>query len=146
MTTQEASMYKSFLLRTLAPASCAYIVSMTLVGSVYVSAQAADAAAHKAWMNEASDAQEDYRFAISGKDMKAATEALGKLEMLMARTEDYWAARKAADGVKLSKEARGLAAQALAAVKGGNLPAAGAAFDKMGVTCNSCHELHLEKR
>ena len=86
-------------------------------------------------------------FAISGKDAKAAGEALAKLETLMARTEDYWAAKKAADGVKLARDAHAaLAAQGAAAAKAGNLAAAGDAFDKMGVNCNSCHELHLEKR
>lgn len=110
------------------------------------SAQAPDAAAHKAWMNDASDAQEDYRFAVSEKDQKAAVESLVKLEALMAKTEDYWTAKKMADGVKLAKESRALAAQAQAAAKRGDVAAAGQSFDKMGVSCNSCHELHLEKR
>ena len=111
-----------------------------------ISAQAPDAAAHKAWMNDASDAQEDYRFAVSEKDPKAAVEALVKLEALMAKTEDYWTAKKSADGVKLAKESRALAAQAQAAAKRGDTAAAGQNFDKMGVSCNTCHELHLEKR
>jgi len=111
-----------------------------------ISAQAPDAAAHKAWMNDASDAQEDYRFAVSEKDQKAAVESLVKLEALMAKTEDYWTAKKMADGVKLAKESRALAAQAQAAAKRGDTAAAGQSFDKMGASCNSCHELHLEKR
>ena len=111
-----------------------------------ISAQAPDAAAHKAWMNDASDAQEDYRFALSEKDQKAVVESLVKLEALMAKTEDYWTAKKMADGVKLAKESRALAAQAQAAARRGDTAAAGQSFDKMGVSCNSCHELHLEKR
>ena len=111
-----------------------------------LSAQAPDAAAHKAWMNDASDAQDDYRFAVSEKDQKAAVESLVKLEALMAKTEDYWTAKKMADGVKLAKESRALAAQAQAAAKRGDTAAAGQSFDKMGASCNSCHELHLEKR
>ena len=111
-----------------------------------ISAQAPDAVAHKAWMNDASDAQEDYRFAVSEKDSKAAVEALVKLEALMAKTEDYWTAKKSADGVKLAKESRALAAQAQAAAKRGDTAAASQNFDKMGVSCNTCHELHLEKR
>ncbi len=111
-----------------------------------ISAQAPNAAAHKAWMNDASDAQEDYRFAVSEKDQKAAVEALVKLETLMAKTEDYWTAKKAADGVKLAKESRAFAAQALAAAKRGDTAAAGQGFDKMGASCKTCHELHLEKR
>ena len=111
-----------------------------------IAAQAPDAAAHKAWMNDASDAQEDYRFAVSEKDQKAAVESLVKLEALMAKTEDYWTAKKMADGVKLAKESRAFAAQAQVAAKRGDTAAAGQSFDKMGASCNSCHELHLEKR
>ena len=111
-----------------------------------LAAQAPDAAAHKAWMNDASDAQEDYRFAIADKDQKAAADALGKIDLLMAKTEDYWTSRKVADGVKLAKDAHALSTAALAAAKRGDMAAAGQSFDKLGATCNSCHELHLEKR
>ncbi len=122
------------------------VVTMTLGGAVRVAAQAPDAAAHKQWMNDASDAQEDYRFAVTDKDQKAAVEALGKLESFMARTEDYWAARKSAEGVTLTKAARASAAQASAAAKKGDLAAASTAFEAMGASCNACHELHLEKK
>ena len=122
------------------------VMAMTLAGAPGVAAQAPDAAAHKQWMDDASDAQEDYRFAVTDKDQKAAVEALGKLESLMARAEDYWAARKSADGVKLTKSTRASAAQASAAAKKGDLAAASTAFDAMGVSCNACHELHLEKK
>ena len=111
-----------------------------------VSAQGPDAAAHKAWMNDASDAQEDYRFAVSDKNQKAATDALTKLEALMGQTEDYWTARKVADGVALAKQSRAFAAQALTAAKRGDMSTAGQSFDKMSASCNTCHELHLEKR
>jgi hypothetical protein len=121
-------------------------VAMTLAGTPHVAAQAPDAAAHTQWMNDASDAQEDYRFAVTDKDAKAAVAALGKLESLMARTGDYWTVRKSADGVKLAKAARASAAQAAVAAKRGDLAAASTAFDAMGVSCNACHELHLEKK
>ena len=125
--------------------SCGVLALATLL--VWpLSAQAPDVAAHKAWMNDASDAQEDYRFAVSDKDQKAALAALGKLEALMAKTEDYWTAKKNADGAKLAKESRAFAAQAAVAAKAGDTAAAGQSFAKMGATCNSCHELHLEKR
>ena len=132
--------------RSLVSSSCIAALSVVVLLTAYVAAQAPDAAAHKQWMNDASEAQEDFRFAVTDKDQKAATEALGKLEGLMAKTGEYWAGRKASDGVKLSKEAHDLAAQAGAAAKAGNIPAATQAFDKMGATCNTCHELHLEKR
>lgn len=133
--------------RAVCVAACAFTLAVPLLSPVRVgAAQAADAEAHKAWMNDASDAQEDYRFAVGDKDMKAAGEALAKLESLMAKTEGYWAAKKATDGVRLTKEARAQASQAAAAVKAGNMSAAGEAFEKMGATCNACHDLHLEKR
>lgn len=122
------------------------IAAFAFVTSLYAAAQAPDAAAHKQWMNDASDAQEDFRFAVTDKDQKAAVEALAKLEGLMARTEEYWTAKKSNDGVKLAKEARALAAQAGTTAKAGNLTAAMDAFNKMGASCNACHELHLENK
>ncbi len=122
------------------------VVAMTLAGAPHVAAQAPDAAAHKQWMNDASDAQEDYRFAVTDKDQKAAVEALGKLESFMALTEDYWTVRKSVEGVRLAKASRASAAQASASAKKGDLAAASTAFDAMGISCNACHELHLEKK
>jgi hypothetical protein len=127
-------------------ASGAVVLAVALCSPARTAAQTADADAHRAWMNDASDEQENYRFAVADKDMKAATEALVKIESLMAKTEDYWSAKKAADGVRLSKEARAHASQAATAVKAGNLAAAGEAFDRLSASCNACHDLHLEKR
>ena len=132
--------------RSLVAAASIVALLVVVLSTAYAAAQAPDAAAHKQWMNDASDAQEDFRFAVTDKDQKAATEALAKLEGLMTKTGEYWAGKKAGDGVKLSKDAHDLAAQAGAAAKAGNMPAASQAFDKMGATCNTCHELHLEKR
>ena len=141
-------MFLRALFHSLVITTCICLLAVAFLSSSSAAAQApgADAAAHKAWMNDASDAQEDFRFAVTDKDQKAAVEALGKLDALMARTEDYWTAKKAADGVKLAKDARALAVQSSTAAKGGNLTAASTAFEKMGATCNTCHELHLEKR
>ena len=150
-------MSSSALCRSLAITTYACLLSVALLSSSDASAQSslrlaplaqggADVAAHKDWMNEASDAQDDFRFAVTDKDQKAAVEALVKLEALMARTEDYWTAKKASDGVKLAKDARAFAAQAQTATKSGNMTGATGAFDKMGAACNTCHELHLEKR
>lgn len=109
-------------------------------------ATAADAATHKQWMNDASEAQENFRFGLTDRDQKAAQEALVALESLMGKTEEYWTAKKFADGVKVAKETHSLAAQAVSQFKSGNLPAAQDSFDKMGASCNACHELKLEKR
>jgi len=60
-------------------------------------------------MNDASDAEEDFRVAVTDKDAKAAAAALTKIEALMQKTEGYWTAKKANDGVALTKETRTLA-------------------------------------
>ena len=137
-----------FTRRALVPACVVYALSMTLATTTSVAAGQASMtpAAHTQMMNDASDAQEDYRFAVSDKDQKAAVEALGKLERFMGQTVDYWTAKKAADGVKLAVAARASAAAALSAAKSGNTAAASDAFEKMGASCNACHDLHLEKR
>lgn len=108
--------------------------------------QAGDAASHKAWMNDASDEQENYRFAVADRDVSAATAALVKLESLMGKTESYWSARSAADGVRLAKAARAQASEGIAALKAGDAGAAARSFEALSATCNACHELHLEKR
>ena len=141
-------MLDRFSCRVLAPVVCTFVVSMTLATTSRVAAGQASmtAEAHKQMMNDASDAQEDYRFAVSEKDQKAAVEALGKLETFMGQTVNYWSGKKAADGVRLATAAKTSATQALSAAKAGNAAAAGEAFEKMGASCNACHDLHLEKR
>lgn len=141
-------MTQPYPVRAVVHAICVFL--MTLVPVLFVasdmSAQAMDAPAHKQMMNDASDAQEDFRFALSDKDQKAAVASLTKLEAFMGQTESYWTGKKAADGVTLAKEARASAAAALTAAKANNMTAAKDAFDRMGNTCNTCHELHLEKK
>ena len=101
---------------------------------------------HKAWMNDASDAQEDFRDAIAAKSGAKVADAGVKLQDLMTKTLNYWQARKAADGVKLTQECVAQAKAIQSSAKANQLKAAQAAFDKMTTTCNACHELHLEKR
>lgn len=141
-------MTQPFSVRALTQATFVFALTLVTISGVAsgLSAQAMDAAGHKQMMNDASDAQEDFRFALEDKDAKAAVAALTKLETFMGQTETYWTAKKAADGVTLAKEARGLAASALTAAKANNMTAAKDAFDRMGATCNTCHELHLEKK
>src|SRR5882757_1587689 len=70
--------------------------------------KAPDAETHKAWMNDAGDAQEDLREALAKKDGKAAAAAALKIEGFMAQTEKYWAAKRADDIVKLAQTSRTL--------------------------------------
>jgi hypothetical protein len=135
-----------FRFRRAAWIGLAGILLLTLISAVGLTAQTPSAEEHKAWMNDASDAEEDFRFAVTDKDAKAAMAALTKIEALMQKTEGYWTAKKANDGVALTKEARALASQAAAAAAKGSLADAGAGFEKMTAKCNACHELHPEKR
>jgi len=101
---------------------------------------------HKAGMNDASDLQEDVRDAIAARSGEKIETAAGKLEALMGRTEDYWSAKKQADIVKLAQATRALARQLAADGKGGALDAAATTFGRMNASCNTCHDLHPEKR
>ena len=136
-----------FRFRRGASIGLAGLLLLGFISGVRVVAQTTPGAdEHKAWMNDASDAEEDFRFAVTDKDAKAAAAALTKIEQLMQKTEAYWTAKKANDGVALTKDARALASEAAAAAAKGSLPDAGAGFEKMTAKCNACHELHLEKR
>ena len=61
-------------------------------------------------------------------------------------TEDYWSAKKQADIVKLAQASRALARQLAADGKGGKFAAAATTFARMNASCNTCHDLHPEKR
>jgi hypothetical protein len=136
-----------FRFRHAASIGIAGLLLLALISAVRVAAQTtASADEHKAWMNDASDAEEDFRFAVTDKDAKAAAASLTKIEALMQKTEAYWTAKKANDGVALTKDTRALASEAAAAAAKGSLADAGAGFEKMTAKCNACHELHLEKR
>jgi len=135
-------------MRTPAPRLVVISIALVLTSMVAVlgSQGAATAETHKGWMNDAADAQEDFREAIAAKNGKAAADALTKIERLMAQTEAYWAAKKMSDGVKLTRATRAQATEGIAAAKTNQLAKAADAFDLMNGTCNACHELHLEKR
>ena len=78
-------------LRAMLPLAATFLLSMTLASVPRLAAQAPDAAAHQQWMNDASDAQEDFRFAITDKNQKAAVEALGRRALAVqadAREQD----------------------------------------------------------
>lgn len=109
-------------------------------------ATAPTAAVHKAWMNDATDAQDDLREAIAGKSSAKAAAAAVKLQTLMARTERYWASRHAEDIVTLARESKALAGQVARAARAHKLEQANEAFGKLNTTCNTCHGLHPEKR
>jgi hypothetical protein len=106
----------------------------------------ANALAHKQMMDEAGNARDDLGEALADKDLDVSAEMSGMIEQFMVQTEAYWAARKMADIVKLAQTARGQAKDLTAAAKAGRLVAAQIAFQNMNTTCNTCHDLHPEKR
>jgi hypothetical protein len=105
-----------------------------------------DAATHKAWMNEATDQQDELRDALAAKSTSTAATAAKELATLMGHTESYWDRKKATDVVLLARQARSLATETAAAASRSRFVEAKAAFDKLSATCNACHDLHPEKR
>src|SRR5262249_47006031 len=97
-------------------------------------------------MDDAGDAQEALREALPARDAAKVSEAAVKLEQLMAQSEKYWAAKNAADIVKLAQDSEALCKQIAAAAKAQTFDQAQAAFVKLSATCNACHDLHPEKR
>jgi hypothetical protein len=108
--------------------------------------KAPDAETHKAWMNDAADSQEDIREALAARDGKKVHDAALKIEGFMAQTESYWAAKKAADIVKLAQNSRALATEVASKSTANQWAQVQTAFDKLSATCNACHDLHPEKR
>jgi hypothetical protein len=105
-----------------------------------------DAETHKAWMNDAGDAQEDLREALAAKDGKTAAVAAMKIEGFMAQTEDYWTARHADDIVKLAQTSRTQSKSVATEAGADKIDDAKDALQKLSATCNACHALHPEKR
>jgi ABC-type transporter Mla subunit MlaD len=97
-------------------------------------------------MDDAGDARDELGDALLEKDGAAAAAAASKIEGFMAKTEAYWAAKRAADIVKLAQTARALSKDVASAAGGNRIVLAQGAFDKLNTTCNACHDLHPEKR
>jgi len=136
------------------PECLAAALAVLMLSAAIVSAQAGkgspakppDAAAHKQWMDDAGDAQDDLRDALAAKSGAKVATAAATLDKILAQTESYWAAKHADDVVKLARDSRTLAKELGAAAKTGKFDQAGAAFGKLSALCNTCHDLHPEKR
>lgn len=122
------------------------VTALLLAGAATLYAGGQDAAAHKAWMNEAIDLQEELaEHLLADAGDKAAVTAI-KLEAILAKTEAYWAAKHADDIVAIARESRALATAVATAAKAGKFEAAADANTKLNGRCNACHDLHPEKR
>ena len=125
---------------------CALITTL-LLGSLSASqALAQDAAAHRAWMDDAADLQDELREHLGARAGDKAAAAAAKIEAILAQTEAYWATKHADDIVKIARESRTLAAAIASAAKAGRIDRATDAFATMNARCNACHDLHPEKR
>lgn len=121
-------------------------VTMLVLGGLPIAARAQDAAAHKAWMDDAADLQDELREQLAAKSGEKAAAAATQIEKILAQTQAYWAAKRADDIVTIARESRALATAILTAAKAGQFDRATDAAAKMGARCNACHDLHPEKR
>jgi hypothetical protein len=120
--------------------------TVVLLSGLPAHAHAQDAAAHKAWMDDAADLQDELREQLIAKSGDKAAAAATQLEKILAQTQAYWAAKHADDIVTIARESRTLATAVATAAKAGLFDRATDAAAKMGARCNACHDLHPEKR
>lgn len=117
-----------------------------VVAATLATAQAPTAADHKQWMDDAADIQDDLRDALTAKSGAKVAAAAGKLDAILVKTEQYWAAKHADDIVQLARSSSALAKEIGASAKAGKLAHASDAFTKLSAQCNTCHDKHPEKR
>ena len=121
-------------------------VTMLVLSGLPIAGRAQDAAAHKAWMDDAADLQDELREQLAAKSGEKAAAAATQIEKILAQTQAYWAAKRADDIVTIARESRALATAIVTAAKAGQFDRATEAAAKMGARCNACHDLHPEKR
>ena len=126
--------------------ACAGAVAGLIVAAALATAQTPTAADHKQWMDDAADVQDDLSDALAAKSGAKAAEAAGKLDAILVKTERYWAAKHADDIVQLARSSSTLAKEVGASAKAGRMTQASDAFKKLSAQCNTCHDLHPEKR
>ena len=123
-----------------------FVTILLLGGLPTLQARGQDAAAHKAWMDDAGDLQDELREQLLAKLGDKAAVTATQLEEVLAKTQAYWAEKHADDIVKIARESRTLATAVATAAKAGNLAQATEASAKMNAHCSACHDLHPEKR
>ena len=77
------------------------VVMLSSLAAVYANAQ--DAAAHKAWMDDAGDLQGELREQLLAKSGDNAASAAITLEGILAKTQAYWAQQHADDIVSIAR-------------------------------------------
>ena len=97
-------------------------------------------------MDDAADLQDELREQLLAKAGDRAAAAATKIEVILAQTEAYWAEKHADEIVQIARESRTLATAIATAAKAGKIDQAADAFATMNTRCNTCHDLHPEKR
>ncbi len=87
---------------------------------------------------------------IRKADPKTGAEVVAAAERVAAHyqtSKEFFAKKGSAfeDAVKWSDEGKTIALAGAAAAKSGDAAAAASAFQKLGGTCKSCHDVHREK-
>lgn len=109
-------------------------------------AHAQDAAAHREWMDNLGDLQDELREHLVAKSAEKSAATATEIERILLQTQAYWAAKHADDIVNIAQESRTLAIAIATTAKADKLDQAAEAFEKMNARCSACHDLHPEKR
>jgi hypothetical protein len=118
------------------------LVTTLLIGGLpALQAHEQDAAAHKAWMDDAADLQDELREQLQSAAGAKAAEAATRIEKILARRSRT--GRRSRPTMSRSRESRSLATAITTAAKSGRIDQA---FAKMNARCNAGHDLHPEKR
>lgn len=97
-----------------------------------------------AWMKTTNTAAK----VLKAMDVKTGAEATGNAERLGLVYENmigFWRRHNAKDAVKWSEAGKAAAAQLASAARAGDTEKAGASFQALTGTCQSCHEARRER-
>jgi hypothetical protein len=95
-------------------------------------------------MDDAQEAKDDLLDAVNAKDTAKATDAVEKITKIITETKKFWADQKQADVVKLADDTLAAAANMTVVAKAkGDFKAA---YQKLDVSCQQCHNIHPENR
>jgi hypothetical protein len=95
-------------------------------------------------MDDAQDAKDDLLDAVNAKDTEKAVAAVDKMTKIILDAKKFWADQKQADVVKMADDTLAAAANMTAVAKAkGDFKAA---YQKLDLSCQQCHNVHPENR
>jgi len=101
--------------------------------------------AYQARMDQAQDLKDTIHDAIDAKDSKEVARLSHELTILLQQDEQYWEKQQISDALALSKTSVQLSKTIEAAAREGDIPQSIDAYQKLQITCRSCHDAHPEK-